>query len=163
MSGETFFPNPPTPILKKGRWNPFKITVFWLEVIYQAWDADETLRRELKIWHAVEYFDELGGVSSGGESLCRILDITSQAKWFNKEKLRMQKWAVFYLISKHSFSFVFSLWIIDEFEKNCWNLCGVNDGAIYCISTFWSLSCNHLYETSLHWQCFDRAFFFSVF
>ena len=62
MSDETFFPNPPTPILKKGRWNPFKITVFWLEVI--------TLRRELKIWHAVEYFDELGGVSSGGESLC---------------------------------------------------------------------------------------------
>ena len=32
----------------------------------------------------------------------------------------MQKWAVFYLISKHSLnkiSFVFSLWIINKFEK----------------------------------------------
>ena len=128
MSDETFFPNPPTPILKKGRWNPFKISVFWLEVIYQAWDADETLRRELKIWHAVEYFDELGGVSSGGESLCRILDITSQAKWFNKEKLRMQKWAVFYLISKHSLNsnflcifFMNYWWVWEELLKPLWS------------------------------------------
>ena len=31
----------------------------------------------------------------------------------------MQKWAVFHLISKHSFnlSFVFSRWIADKFEK----------------------------------------------
>ena len=33
-------------------------------------------------------------------------------QWFYQEKLRMQKWAVFHLISKHN-----SLWIIDEFEK----------------------------------------------
>ena len=43
---------------------------------------DETLRlsREFKIRHAAEYFDELGGVSSGNETLCRRLDITSQTK-----------------------------------------------------------------------------------
>ena len=50
-------------------------------------------------------FDELRGVSSGDESLCQILDITSQAKWFGKEKLRMQKWAVilsvFQTLPKH--------------------------------------------------------------
>ena len=56
MSGETVFHNPPTPILKKGRWKPLKLLFFWLEVIYQAWDADETLRRELKVRRAVEYF-----------------------------------------------------------------------------------------------------------
>ena len=27
-------------------------------------------------------FDELRGVSSGDEALCRMLDITSQTKWF---------------------------------------------------------------------------------
>ena len=47
-------------------------------------------------------FDELWGVSSGDETLCQMLDITSQTNWFLKEKLRMQKWAVFHLISKHS-------------------------------------------------------------
>ena len=36
------------------------------------------------------------------EAMCRMLDITSQTKWFYKEKLRMQKWAVFQMISKHS-------------------------------------------------------------
>ena len=37
------------------------------------------------------------------------------------EKLKMQKWAVFHLISKHSLnidSFVYSLWIIDAEVKN---------------------------------------------
>ena len=38
---------------------------------------DETLRRELKIRRAAEYFDELRGVSSGDETLCQMLDITS--------------------------------------------------------------------------------------
>ena len=36
-------------------------------------------------------FDELRGVSSGDETLCRIFDISSQTKSFLKEKLRMQK------------------------------------------------------------------------
>ena len=36
------------------------------------------------------------------EAMCRMLDITSQTKWFYNEKLRMQKWAVFQMISKHS-------------------------------------------------------------
>ena len=41
---------------------------------------DETLRRELKIRRAAEYFDELRGFSSGDETLCQMLDITSQKK-----------------------------------------------------------------------------------
>ena len=36
-------------------------------------------------------FNELRGVSSGDETLCRMLDITSHTKGFYKEKLRMQK------------------------------------------------------------------------
>ena len=36
-------------------------------------------------------------------TLCWMLDITSPTKWrLKKEKLRMQKWGVFHLISKHS-------------------------------------------------------------
>ena len=31
-------------------------------------------------------FDELRDLSSGNETLCRMLDITSQTKWFEKEK-----------------------------------------------------------------------------
>ena len=41
---------------------------------------DETMRRELKIRCTAEYFDDLQGVSSGDETLCRMLDITSQTK-----------------------------------------------------------------------------------
>ena len=49
-----------------------------------------------------------------------FIDISSLTKWFYHEKSRMQKWAAFHLISKHSLitSSVFSLWIIDEFEKS---------------------------------------------
>ena len=50
---------------------------------------DETPRRELKIRRAAG-FDELRGVSSGDETLCRMFDISSQPKSFLKEKLRMQ-------------------------------------------------------------------------
>ena len=49
-------------------------------------------------------FEELRGDSSDDETLCRMLDITFQIKRFWKEKLvnlRMQKWPVFHLISKH--------------------------------------------------------------
>lgn len=42
-------------------------------VIYPAWDA-------VFLW----------GISSGDETLCQMLDITSQIKWFYKAKLRMQ-------------------------------------------------------------------------
>ena len=41
---------------------------------------DETLRREMKIQHAVSLFDELRGEPD--ETLCKMLDITSQTKWF---------------------------------------------------------------------------------
>ena len=43
----------------------------------------ETLRRQLKIWLQWSIFDELWGVSSGDETLCRnMLVITSHTKWF---------------------------------------------------------------------------------
>ena len=43
----------------------------------------ETLRRQLKIWLQRSIFDELWGVSSGDETLCRnMLVITSHTKWF---------------------------------------------------------------------------------
>ena len=43
----------------------------------------ETLRRQLKIWLQRSIFDELWGVSSGDETLCRnTLVITSHTKWF---------------------------------------------------------------------------------
>ena len=43
---------------------------------------DKTSRRELKIRRPAEggIFDELRGVSSDDETLCRMLDITSQTK-----------------------------------------------------------------------------------
>ena len=39
---------------------------------------DETLRREFKYDAHQNIFDELQGVSSGDETLCQMLDITSQ-------------------------------------------------------------------------------------
>ena len=51
---------------------------------------DETPRRELKYDAQRSIFDELRGVSSGDETLCRMFDISSQTKSFLKEKLRMQ-------------------------------------------------------------------------
>ena len=44
--------------------------------------SDETLRRELNIEYDAQrsIFDELRGVSFGDETLCRMLDITSQTK-----------------------------------------------------------------------------------
>ena len=35
------------------------------------------------------------------ETQCQMLDITSQTKWFDQGKLKMQLWAIFHLISKH--------------------------------------------------------------
>ena len=40
---------------------------------------NETLRRELKKYDA-QRLDELRGVSSGDQTLCQMLDITSQTK-----------------------------------------------------------------------------------
>ena len=62
-------------------------------------------------------FDERG-VSSGDETLCGMLDITSQTKWFYKEKLRNQCkneqfLSDFQTLIKH----LFPLLIINEFEK----------------------------------------------
>ena len=43
---------------------------------------DETPRRELKYDAQQSIFDELRGVSSDDETLCRMPDIASQTKWF---------------------------------------------------------------------------------
>jgi len=71
---------------------------------------DETPRRALKIWRAAKYFwRTLRCFIWWWNTLCWMLDITSQTKWFWKEKLRIQKRAVFHLISKHSFKHQFPL------------------------------------------------------
>ena len=93
-------------------------TLFWtkkIQVIYQTWDAvfHHQMKHREESWKydaQRSIFDELRGVSSGDETLCRMFDISSQTKSFLKEKLRMQKWAVFHLISKHSLNINF-LWI----------------------------------------------------
>ena len=83
-----------------------------VDVIYQVWDAvfHYQVKQREESWKydaQQSIFDEFWGVSSGDESLCQMLDITSQTKWFYKDKLRMQKWAVFFLISKHSLNINF--------------------------------------------------------
>ena len=61
-------------------------------VKYQAWDVVSTMRRVKQWEESWNYdmqrstFDELRDLSSGNETLCRMLDITSQTKWFEKEK-----------------------------------------------------------------------------
>ena len=47
-------------------------------------------------------------------------DITSQTKWLQKEKLRMQKWAVFHLISKHSLNINFLCIFFMNYESSMW-------------------------------------------
>ena len=66
-----------------------------------------SLRRESKIRRAAEYFRRTSRVPSPDEKLCRTLDTTSQTKGFYQKKLRMQKWTVFHLISKHSLNINF--------------------------------------------------------
>ena len=57
------------------------------EVIYRALDA--VFHHQMKHWEESwkydaqrSIFDELRGVLSGDETLYRMLDITSQTKWF---------------------------------------------------------------------------------
>ena len=58
--------------------------------------GDETLRRELKIRRSTEsVFDELRGVSFGDETLCRMLDITSQTKMILEGEFRDAKMSSF--------------------------------------------------------------------
>ena len=66
-----------------------------MEVIYQTWDAVfyHQMKHQEESWKydaQRSIFDELRGVSSGDETLCRMFDISSQTKSFLKEKLRMQ-------------------------------------------------------------------------
>ena len=58
-----------------------------LQVIDQAWDAvfHHQVRQREESWKydaQRSIFDEFRGVWSGDETLCRMLDITSQTKWF---------------------------------------------------------------------------------
>ena len=69
------------------------LTIF--QVIYQTWDAvfHHQMKHREESWKydaQRSIFDELRGVSSGDETLCRMFDISSQTKSFLKEKLRMQ-------------------------------------------------------------------------
>ena len=86
--------------------------MYFYTVVYQGWDAvfHRQMNHREESWKydaQRSIFDKLRGVSSGDETLCRMLDISSQTKSLLKEKLRMQKWAVFHLISKHSLNINF--------------------------------------------------------
>ena len=52
---------------------------------------DETTRRELKNDAQRSIFDELRCVSSGDETLCRMLDITSQTKLILEGEIKDEK------------------------------------------------------------------------
>ena len=83
-----------------------------MTVIYQAWDPvfhHQMKHREESWKYDTQWsiFHELWGASYVDETLCRMLDITPQTKWFYKEKLRIQKWAFFHLISKQSLNIYF--------------------------------------------------------
>ena len=103
---------------------------FQPHVICRAWDA--VFQHQMKHWEESwkydlhrRIFDELRDVSSGDETLCRMLDITARTKWFYQEKLRIQKWAFSLIRFPNTHwtltSFVFAVWIIDEFENHCCN------------------------------------------
>ena len=81
-----------------------------VNVIYPALDAvfHHHMKHWEESWKHYAQQDEPWAVSSGDETLCQILDITSQIKWFYKEKLRMQNVrAAFHLISQHSLNINF--------------------------------------------------------
>ena len=80
--------------------------------------VDTHLPRFEALAYVLPHFDELRGVSSGEETLCRMLDISSQTKSFLKEKLRIQKWAVFNPISKHSTQCFITRRNTSKFVKN---------------------------------------------
>ena len=112
------------------------MTLQWnnkLNVIYQAWDAVfyHQMKHREPLW---SIFDKLWGHPE--ETLSKKLDITSQTKWFSREKLRMQKWTVFHLISKQWFNINF--------------LC------IFFMNYYWGWECciiNFLlkYNSECHW------------
>ena len=83
---------------------------------------DETPRRELKIRHAAEYFWRTSWCFIWWWNSVKCLILLLKWDNFTRKKLRMQKWAFFHLIFKLSLniniSFVVSLWIINEFEKD---------------------------------------------
>ena len=107
-------------------------SVFMFYVIYQAWDA--VFHHQMKHWeeswkYDAPQLDELRGVSSGDETLCQMLDITSQTKRFYQEKLRIQKWAFYiwfpnthYKQTLISFVFFFmNYWWVWEIQMNNFN------------------------------------------
>ena len=58
-----------------------------VHVIYQAWEAvfHHQMKHGEESWKydaQQSIFDEFRGVSSDDETLCQMLDITSQTKWF---------------------------------------------------------------------------------
>ena len=68
------------------RWSFIKAWLIF-QVIDQAWDAlfHHQIKHREESWKydaQQSIFDEFRGVWSGDETLCRMLDITSQTKWF---------------------------------------------------------------------------------
>ena len=68
-------------------WHRFAHRAWRFEIIYQAWDAvfhhqmkqsEESVKYDAHAQRSC--FDELRGVSSGDETLCEMLDITSQTR-----------------------------------------------------------------------------------
>ena len=112
---------------------------------------DEIPRKELKIRRAAEYVWRTSRCFIWWCHTVSMLDITSQIKWFFYQKtLRMQKLAVFHLILdtyQTLIFFVFSLWIIDEFEKKISNKLHKGAGR-NCIKT-WKGS-PELFQVSVH-------------
>ena len=79
---------------------PEILCIILLEVIYQALDVvfHHQVKHQEESWKynvQQSIFEELRAILSGDETMCCMLDITSQTKQLKKEKLRMQKWAVF--------------------------------------------------------------------
>jgi len=70
------------------------------DVIYQTRETVchqdiQTPRRELKIQHATEYFDENQGVWIADETLSRVFDISSQSKQKLRSKQRSKMFKIY--------------------------------------------------------------------
>ena len=119
-----------TMSLKQGKIWSYIYQACWRVFHHQMNDWEESWKYDA---HR-SIFDKLRGVSSGEETLRRMLDITSQTKWVYTEKLKMQKWAVFHLISKHSLNINFlCIFFMNcyEFEKQVKNWTMTNTLPIY--------------------------------
>ena len=79
---------------KVSRWSLFSCNMSSMRCSVSS--SDETPRRESKIQHTqLSIFNELWGVSSGDETLCRMLDIISQTKMILEREIKDAKMSSF--------------------------------------------------------------------